>query len=209
MYSSLNPFVLFRNWQWSQSLLVTLDARTHTHTHTGCHKVTKRLSTICLPLPLLKYVVDGGNQWSRWLIPAWSLRPAPLFNFCLFQLEIHELDNTVVLRRKWVGEQNVLQHGAKGRRASSEGCRSGRPMTMRFTYQSKCVCDDFDTSADIHREREMSRWLSLITFVELSFWLPTDAHDFMICSKTFAKCFVLFNKQPKKQRCPVSYFKRK
>ncbi|KAJ4936652.1 hypothetical protein JOQ06_001239 [Pogonophryne albipinna] len=84
-------------------------------------------------------------------------------------LEIHELDNTVVLRRKWVGEQNVLQHGAKGRRASSEGCRSGRPMTMRFTYQSKCVCDDFDTSADIHKEREMSRWLSLITFVELSF----------------------------------------
>lgn len=60
------------------------------------------------------------------------------------------------------GQQNVLQHRAKGWRASTEGCRSGRPMTMRFTCQSKSACQDFDT---------FSEWLKLVFMSCLAyFW---------------------------------------
>lgn len=131
----------------------------HTYTHERCHKVTKGPFAICCHqiLPLHSVFCPFPCSTNNFF----TVKIRPITNPFVFKVNptlwpINSAEDPLSLTtllcwrgRKLASQQNVLQRRAKGWRPSTEGCRSCRPMTMSFTYQSKSICDDFDTSCKI------------------------------------------------------------
>lgn len=130
---------------------------------------SKSLRSPIFPLPLLLHSKKKIKSITNPFI--FKVDPISLAS-ALFIRRSLELDNIVLKRKEgsWPVKAAVLQQGAKGWRASTKGCRSCWPMTLRCTYQSKSACDDFDTSGN----SSSTEWVKFVIIPRLVYkchWL--------------------------------------